>query len=1088
MERKQFIAPSRVAMKLIMLQLILLIAFTGVTFGKSEAGAPATSDLLKVVVRGKVSDSKGVVMPGVGVTLKGGNTRVITDANGMYSIDVPATATLVFTFVGFTTKEVAVNNNTSLDVVLSADNTTLEEVVITGYGAATKLTSTGSVANVKTEELVKTNASTASDALVGRVAGLTSRNGGGVAEDARPGNGIGIQIRNLGTPMYVIDNIPSDAAAFNQLGVNDIENIAIMKDGAAAIYGLRASNGVVLVTTKKGKAGEKATIAATGYYGVSNFTNYFTPADAVTFLTARNQAAQNIAEANNTEPKYDANASAAEIEKWRAGGFIKGNQLLANQQAAAYKSSNYADYIFQSNVPKYEMNVSARGGSEQSAYFFSLSFLNQDDIIKDYRFNRYNFTTNLESSLAKGLKVSALINGRLEARGYVGVPGIDEYLSIFRATLYMWPIERPYANENPNYLQNVHDINRNPGTFTKQITGWNEEKNRNFTGTFMAEYQFPFGLKVLGTMQYRLGVRRFENQEFVYNSFNYSPATDQYVLATGGGNQNPFRRKTRELPLRRYKQMKFSYDKKFGQHSLNTIAAVEQEMQFDDFMQYNTLPANNFVYVTRVAQISGLEDRESHLARESYVANVVYNYKQKYNIEAGGRYEGISRYAPSSRYGFFPTIGASWNASEEPFFKNAFGDVVNLLKVRFRYGQTGDDNNQNPNDVLNEGGQPVYDYGGAGAVLNNVPVIGLAPRSSLPPLNLTWTKVTSYNFGIDVNVFNKLRAELDVFRSDDTGLPAARYDVLLPGEVGYSLPNENLESRRTYGFDGLIGYDTKIGAVNFSSDLVATFARTKTLSRYKLRPGNSYEVYEDVNYNGRVRDINFNYEIDGQFQSQEQIDNHPVNVDGQGNRTLLPGDIIYRDNNGDGIINGLDRRAIGYGTGQPMLSFGLNNTFSYKNWSLDLAFAGASLYSFVRTAEARVPFSNTANGSSPDWMFQDVWRHENAFDVTSPWIPGANPPIRKDLTSHSSYSRNSSFYNMDIFYIRLRNVQLGYTFPQSLVRKIGAQSLRMTFSMVNAFTIDNGSHKFNLDPEVQLSSGLVSPQTRFASLGFNLTL
>ena len=1070
-------------MKLIMLQLILLIAFTGVTFGKSEAGAPATSDLLKVVVRGKVSDSKGVVMPGVGVTLKGGNTRVITDANGMYSIDVPATATLVFTFVGFTTKEVAVNNNTSLNVVLEADNTTLEEVVITGYGAQNKLTSTGSVSQVKTEELLKTNATTTGDALVGKVAGITSRNGTSNGSDARPGNGVNIQIRNLGTPLYVIDNIPSDAASFNQLGVNDIESVSIMKDGAAAIYGLRASNGVVLVTTKKGKAGEAPVITVNGYYGVNNFTRYFNPADAPTYLNALNQSVQNIANQNNQTPVYNALSSAAEIEKWKAGGSIDGRTLLADAASAAYKSTNYKDYVFVKNVPKYEMSVSARGGSERSAYYFSLNFLNQDDVLKDYRFNRYNFTTNLESSLAKGLKVSALINGRLESRGYVGVPGIDEYFNVFLSTLSMWPTERPYANENPNFLNNVHNINVNPGTYKNEITGWNRETRRTFAGTFAAQYDFNFGLKVEGTMQYKLGITRFENQEYVYDTYEYVPSTNTYDKRPG--NQNPWRRKIRELPLNRYKQLKFTYAKKFGQHSLSAISAIEQEMSFYDRILYNTLPANNTVHATRLTEMSGLTDDEQHLARESVVGNVTYNFKSRYNLEFGGRYEGVNRYAPDSRYGFFPTVGASWNASDEPFIKNRFGTFLDQMKFRFRYGQTGDESGS-PNDVLNENGQPIYIYGSNGAVLDNAPVVGILPRTNLPPLRLGWAKVTSYNFGVDLTVFKKFRAEMDVFRSDDTGLPAQRYDVLLPSEVGFTLPNENLESRRTFGVDGLLGYDGKIGPVSFSTDLVGTFARTKRLERYKPRPGNSWETYTDLDYDGRFTDILREYEVIGQFQSQKEIDAYNINIDGQGNRTLLPGDLIYKDTNNDGVINTYDRRAIGYGNGNPLLQFGMSNTFRYKSFQLVLDFSGASMFTHTQSVELKIPFQN--NGNSPDFMFQNAWHRENAFDVNSPWVAGKYPPLRKDLSSHSSYSRTSDFWTTNVTYLRLRNLQLGYSFPQEVLRKIGASALRVNFSINNVFVVDNGMRKLNIDPEVASGSGLLSPQTRFSNLGFTLTL
>ena len=374
-------------------------------------------------VSGQVKAETGEGLPGVTVLVKGSTNGTATDSDGNFSLNLPdGNATLVVSFIGYTTQEVPVNNRSTLQVTLAPDAKALEEVVVVGYGTQTRGTVTGAVSQIQSADISRTTATTATGALVGKVQGITARQA-----DARPGAGTSIQIRNMGTPLYVIDGVTSDAGQFNNLGIDDIESVSVLKDASAAIYGLRAANGVILVTTKKGKAGQKPQINIGAYYGQQGFTRYPRPANAYQHMRA-------LAESEQNQGRNPANlVSKTDLEKWRQGtekGFI---------------STDYFDEVMNQSAPQYNLNASASGGSENMNYYFSVSHVNQDAMIKDYNFQRTNIQANIEAGVAKGLRVGTQIYGRLEDRSQVGVPGLDDYFNPFLSIFCMLPTVRPYA-------------------------------------------------------------------------------------------------------------------------------------------------------------------------------------------------------------------------------------------------------------------------------------------------------------------------------------------------------------------------------------------------------------------------------------------------------------------------------------------------------------------------------------------------------------------------------------------------------------------------------------------------------------------
>jgi TonB-linked SusC/RagA family outer membrane protein len=1046
--------------------LFCAVVVTGMLLSRAPVHAAKATRAAKLHVNlridktltGKVVDEKNGALPGVSVIVKGTSKGTTTGSDGNFTLTVEdAAPTLTFSFIGYTSQDIAIGNQSSFNVTLVPSSEELTEVVVVGYGTQSSAAVTGAVSNIQAKDLIRTPSIGTSDALVGRVQGITARKA-----DARPGAATSIQIRNLGTPLYVIDGVPSDAGNFNNLGQNDIESISILKDASAAIYGLRAANGVVLVTTKRGKAGDgPAKINLSGYYGLQNFTRYPKPANAYQHMRGLVESDVNQGRVPTITPE--------ELAKWKAG------------TEKGYQSFDYYKMVMRPNVPQFSLNANASGGTERISYFLSVGHLSQDALIRDYSFKRTNIQANIESNITKKLKVGAQISARIEDRFQVGVPGLDDYFNPFLSIFTMWPTERPYANDNPKYINQTHNVNVNPATYKKEVTGYIDEIDRVVKGNFYAEYDFAFGLKAKGTYSYQYRNFDFDGFEYTYDAYSYDKANDTYNVVAGGGNQNPWRERRKRNVVDRFAQFQLNYSKAFGDHELSAVAAYEQSDNVNTYMIVHTVPPNNYIPLMSFANQDYLLDEWSTEARAGYIGRVNYSYKQKYLIEGVGRYDGSFLYAAGKRFGFFPGVSAGWRISEENFFKGKLEKVFSNLKIRASYGRTGSDRLANdaflvaPFSYL-----PGYNFLQGSAIFNGTYNIGVRPRG-LPITTLSWITNISSNIGLDFGLLEgKLNGQVDIFERKREGLPAARYDVLLPSEVGYTLPNENLNSDTHRGIEGVLTYKSSVGQIDYTISANATLSRRRDLDFYKPRFGNSYNEYRD-SFVDRWGNINWGYQVTGQFQSEQEIEAHAINNDGQGNRTQLPGDFIYKDVNGDGIINALDERPIGYAEGaNPYLSFALNGSVAYKGFSMFFDFAGASLQSFQRNFELKIPYQN--NGTSPHFMLEDRWHREDPFDPNSKWIPGTYPALRKDNSSHVNF-RKSDFWITNVRYIRLRNIELGYNFDQKIFKKLG---LRIYVNASNLFSIDNVK-KYEIDPEISSGNALVYPQQRLFNAGFNIT-
>jgi len=1010
-------------------------------------------------VSGVVKDATGgSPMAGVRVAVKSSGLETSTNPEGQYVIQAEEGDLLVFSYIGYITHELTVAGGAPIDVFLEAGLEALDEVVVVGYGTQKRATVTGAVSSINSENLSRTSATTTADALVGKIQGITTRATNSYEGDSRPGSPAVVQIRNMGEPLFIIDGVPQTSGQFNNLNVNDIENISILKDASASVYGFRAANGVVLVTTKRGQ-NQAPQINLNAYYGWQNLTRFpfETPANAYLFHLTRAESQQNRGLPVSITPE--------ELEKWRLG------------TEPGYQSYNQYDYVVNNpNAPQYNANLSVSGGSEKTSYYVSAGHVGQQFVMKGHDFSRTNIQSNIQTTLAKGLVVGTQLSYRIEDRDNVAIPGRDDPIwNAFLGTNSSWPMDNPYANGNPDYINgDVRYLTRLASTYTKEIAGWQEDIWNNAGGNFFAEYTFPFQLKAKAMYSHNYKQNKFDRQRYSYDAYRYVPETDTYEVY--GGFASPLRNRNRREVQDRFVQMQLSYDKTIGNHSLAVVAAYERSDSEENYTAVQSVPPINDNKLIDFVDVNDVSTDWTVSARSSYIGKLNYNYAGRYLVEVLGRYDGSYLYAKDKRWGLFPGVSVGWRISEEAFLADKL-NFLSDLKIRASWGQAGREQGISPWDYL--GGAT---YGSSQFLLDGSVVTGARPRG-LPVTNLSWVTSTSSNIGVDIALWNnKITAQFDVFERKLSGLPASRYDVLLPSEVGYSLPQENLESEANRGIEGIITYYDKSGDFEYSVGVNATLARRKIYDRYKPRFGNSWDEYRNATEN-RWSGVSFGHQVIGQFKSMEEIENYPINNDGQGNTTLLPGDFIYKDANGDGIIDDLDQRPIGYALyDNPILGFGLNSSFAYKGVSLNVDLAGGSMYSYVQNLELRYPFQGGHN--SPTWMLSDRWHRADVFDNNSEWIPGRYPPIREN-PNHANY-RTSNYWRTNVSYVRIRRIELGYALPQSVLSNLGITATRVYVSGTNLFTFDNLSH-IELDPELAMDSGLRYPSQKIINIGFNCT-
>ncbi|QHS56382.1 TonB-dependent receptor [Mucilaginibacter sp. 14171R-50] len=1002
-------------------------------------------------ITGVVSDNAGP-LPGVSVTIKGTTAGTVTDVNGRYSLNVSPGQTLLFSFLGYAPQEVAVNTQSTVSITLAQNSSTLNEVVVVGYGTQKKATVTGSVASVSGSEITTTKNENVINSLTGKVAGLRV-----TQNSAEPGTfNSSFSIRGFGDPLVIIDGVPRDN--ITRLDPNDIESVSVLKDASAAIYGVRAANGVILVTTKKGKKGSLE-LNYSGSYGVQVPSGLPKAVGAIDFMTLVNE--QLLHNVNGGQVKY----SESDFDAFRTG---------------TRTSTDWYTPVIKNSVPQQQHNLNAMGGNDNTTYFVSMGITQQDGFLRsdDLNYKRYNLRSNLSTRITKNLTVDVNINGTLDQKDQ---PYQDAWW-IIRSFWRQVPTQPIYANNNPAYF-NIGEVDgTNPLALADaDVNGYRKYTNRWLQSQVSATWQLPFvpGLSAKGLYAYDYYHSNNKIYQKSYNQYNYDANSDTY-RPTAYQSPATIRNESFERPGS-LMQLSLNYDHNFGDHSFTGLLLYEENhRQQDNFYAQRelSLPVDQIFAGNAQNQIGSANVGDIYdYVNKSVVGRINYNYKSKYLAEFSFREDGSSRFPNSKKWGFFPAGSLGWRVSQEGFWKDSHAlSFINDFKLRASYGRVGADNSLFYQFLTG------YDYpaGGSnnqlpgGSVFDGTFVNAIASRG-IANANLTWYNAETYNLGFDAEAWNGLLgATFNVFRRDGSGLLATRAQSL-PSVLGARQPQENLNSDRTQGFEVELTHRSHIGAFNYNIKGNVAFARTKNRYVEHSPYGNSQLNWHN-NQNDRWNNIYWGYGADGQFTSYQDILNSQQFV----SRNAVVGDYQYQDWNGDGQITGDDVHPIAYNSA-PLTNFGLTLGGSYKGFDFNMLWQGATNVTVSYIEQLNIPLWG---GGSALEMFMDRYHpadpNADPYNPNTVWIPG------KYALTGTTADVNSMFNIQDASYVRLKSAELGYSLSPNAAKKIGIKGARIFVTGYNILTFTGVKY---LDPEHPSATyGYLYPLNKTFSLGVNVKL
>lgn len=1031
------------------------------TIDGSESIMVKTGNLQSKDLTGRVTAETGQPLAGVTVFAKGTTAGTFTDSDGRYKLSVPSgTTTLVFSFVGMKTVEEPIGNRSVIDMVLYAEEIGLDEVVVVGYGEQKKVNLTGSVSTVQKEDLVKVPSANISEILTGKAPGLLTKQSTGV-----PGQDFTtLSIRGYDDPLVLVDGIET---SWSRLDPTEIESISVLKDAAAAVYGSRAGNGVVLITTRRG-AGTKPSI---------NYSSNFTFQNPTVL------------------PEYISSWKYAEM--LREGEFNSGiPYTYTEEEIQLFKDGTDPDYInedwysaiFRNWALMQSHNLGVSGGNERVKFFLSIGFLDQQSTFKsgDLKFGRYNARSNVDAQISDRLSVSIDLSYRNEQRfepqaTFQNSDPLTNIWTDLKLALPVWPARLPDPDLGGAYSGFT---TRSPLAQTySDLTGSIDNRQQYWTGRISLNYKIPVikGLEFNAALNYSGNNTYVKNQDKPFEVFSYDNANDLY-LSWGINGENAlaeeFTSYTQLYPL-----VSLKYENTFGNHAIQGLLLAEG-INTD----YNYLSGGrvNLLSLEIPYMFAGSPENITNnsgaieTGRVSFVGRANYSFKGKYLVEGTFRYDASHKFPEDTRWGFFPSVSAGWRISEESFIKDNISWIDNF-KIRASYSKAGDDNVSafkylTGYEILSDPTQ-VYVFGSN--------VYRLIRSTGLPNPDITWLDMTSYNIGLDGRFLDGLIGlELDFFyrlTENIFGQPLEAY----PSTFGATLPQLNLNSTDDRGFELTLNHRNKIGR-----DFTYSMAGTVSLAREKYKDW-SEVLYDDPdeiriykrtgNYTNRW----IGYKTDGLFMSQQEIDECDVNQDEANNTTLVPGDIRYVDLNGDKIIDWRDQDQIGYGT-FPDLVYALDMQADYKGIGVTILFQGASMFNINIDDTYRGPLTNW--GPPLEFHYKYRWQPDPANPDVNINPDARLPALVGDGTGTRTHNRKTSdFWLQDATYLRLKNLNISYTIPNEWTKKAGIQDLRLFIAGSNLLTISKlGIYKNSQDPE---GGGLkYYPPVKTVSFGLNVTL
>lgn len=996
-----------------------------------------------VKITGKVIDDQGEGVIGANVMEKGTTNGTITNMDGEFSLEVPNKATLQISYIGFNTQEIPVNGQKTFTIRMTEDTQSLDEVVVVGYGTQKKLNVTGAVATLKNEELVKSPVASTTNALVGRLPGLIAKQKSG-----QPGfDAADINIRSFGSALVIVDGVEQ---SFNNIDANEIESVSILKDASAAIYGARAGNGVILVTTKRGQSG-KPNISFNGTLTSQSYTNFPEPVNAGQYATLFREA-----QINSGIPENQTKFSEEDIAKYFAGNDPQ------------YPSTNWYDEIMKKSALQQQYNLTIRGGTDVVKYYTFLGYLSQDGMFKggNTGYRRFNVRSNLDVNLTSDLTFSLDLSAIKDDVRQSNRPASEEWfwMDFFDSTptshaSFPDPTKVPHIGPGPfNAIINTHE----------DLGGYDKTYKNTLNGAFTVNYKVrPVpGLSAKLKLNYQQVSYDRKNWTKQNDIWDYDYATDTYTLY---GKSMPTSLK-QEFHKNQVITGQFSlnYDRVINKdHAINGLALVE-------IIDYNNgnFSAYRENYVTSAIDqlfAGGTINQQANgsasvSGRASFVARANYAYQGKYLLEATARYDGSPNFPKDKRWGFFPSLSAGWRMSEEAFIKNNLTWIDNL-KLRAGVSQTGFDSVGAFQYLTG------YKFEGYN-VLGGKEVPGLT-TIGIANTNISWETMTLYNVGLDLSVLNnKLYSEIDVFYRKRDDMLGTRV-VSLPNTFGATLPSENINSQSTRGFEVLIGHRGNFGEFSYDISGNVSWSRSKWI--HYDEP--DYTDPDDIRLkkkSGQWIDVYNAYKSDGLFTSQEEIDNLGYDMDGMGNTSLRPGDIKILDLNNDGEVDWRDASTIGSG-GTPHIIYGINLNMKYKGFDLSVFAQGAADY-YVQLQSGNINIDGVRTPFKVIW--NERWTPENN---------DRNAIIPRQKIGQTTNNWNSDYWYKNASYLRLKNLTLGYTFDKGLIRNLRMENLRLFVVGTNLFAI-NPLRKYGLDPETpDATRGWSYPVTKSVSLGLNVT-
>jgi len=1015
--------------------------------GQPEFEAAVVEMLAEVAafpLTGVVTDESGESLPGATVLVEGTTIGTVTDVDGKFSLEVEQGAVLVISFVGFETRKITVGSATTLSIRMIMDSRSLEEVVVVGYGEQRKVTYTGSVSSIGGDAIRTAPVTNVSNSLVGRLPGLSS-----VTRSGEPGNDDSIiRIRGTNTlgnngALVVVDGIPGRSLA--RIDPNSVESITVLKDASAAIYGAQAANGVILVTTKRGKSG-KAIIEINSNLGWNQPTVLPEMANAEQYLTMLNEI--------DTYRNRPLRFTDQEITNFREG-----------TDPWLHPDTDWFGEVLRPWAPQSYHSITASGGNENINYFVMFGAKGQDGYYYNSatRYNQYDFRSNLDGKINDYIKIGFDVAGRQEVRNFPTRSAGNIFRMIMRGKPNMhayWPDGSP----GPDI-----EYGDNPSVITTDATGYDQTNLYNLQSTLRLNIDAPWveglsfngnvGLDQTFTMQ-----KRFETPWFLYSwdGNTLGPDGTPELVRGQRGFNDP--RLTENMGADRQLLVNgmLNYNRIFhDDHAMRVMVGIESRTGYG-----NTLNAfRRFFVSTAVDQMfaGGNAERDNggsayQNARFNYFGRVNYEFQEKYLAEFVWRYDGSYIFPQGSRFGFFPGISVGWRVSEEDFWKSSMPNV-DQFKIRASYGQTG-------NDRIDEW-QYLASYG-----FGNIPYIfGVDQENQalrelrIPNPNVTWEVANQYNFGVELGFFNsRLTVEADVFYNYRSQILWWR-NASIPVSTGLTLPRENIGEVSNRGYEFITTYNGNAGDLTYQISANAGYAlnRVEFWDESPGAPQYQQTTGRPIPTNPFNPNQDLYYQSVGIFRDQEQIDATPH---WPGAR---PGDIIFEDVNGDGVIDGNDR-VRNERNNIPRFTGGLNMSAQWKGFDLSILFQGAT---------GAVRYVSTESGEIGNYLkdFADNrWTPENS---------SADFPRTFNRTDEYWMNQRNTFWLNSTDYVRLKNLELGYNLPSFITSKLALQKFRIYISGFNLFTYAPDLRNF--DPESDSASGQSYPLQRVINSGLTLT-